>query len=78
LYSSAYAAMTRSLHRDLENTPDAERQEWIEYLNHCQDDDGLYRDPVIFDQAPYKGVVSCERKPRKALDALKTIYGGMR
>lgn len=54
LYSSCYAAMTRSLYNDLELCTD-ERENWIDYLNGFQDDDGLFRDPVIYDQGWYTG-----------------------
>ena len=55
LYSSCYAAMTRDLYGDLEALPAAAREEWVAYLNAHQDDDGLYRDPVIYDQGWYAG-----------------------
>jgi len=51
LYSSTYAAMVLSM-SGLE--PDG-REAWAAYLNAHQDDDGLYRDPVIFDQGWYTG-----------------------
>jgi hypothetical protein len=47
LYSSTYAAMTRALFGDLDGLGAAERQAWIDALNARQDDDGLFRDPVI-------------------------------
>ena len=53
LYSSTYAAMTRTLLGD-KSLSAAERQDWVAYLNGHQDDDGLFRDPVIFDQGWYK------------------------
>jgi len=53
LYSSCYAAMARHLLGDL--IPEHERTAWIDYLNLHQDDDGLFRDPVIFDQGWYAG-----------------------
>ena len=34
---------------------ETQRAEWIEYLQSHQDDDGLFRDPLIFDQGWYKG-----------------------
>lgn len=55
LYSSTYAAMTRHLYRDLDSLTERQRAEWVEYLQAHQDDDGLFRDPVIFDQGWYKG-----------------------
>jgi len=55
LYSSTYAAMTRHLYRDLDSLTAMQRAEWVEYLQSHQDDDGLFRDPVIFDQGWYKG-----------------------
>jgi len=54
LYSSTYAAKTRFLYNDLDSLSDDERTTWIDYFNILQDDDGLYRDPVIFDQGWYK------------------------
>ncbi len=53
LYSSTYAVMTRSLCGDL-NINNAKKQEWADYLNAFQDDDGLFRDQVIFDQGWYE------------------------
>lgn len=47
LYSSTYAVMSRSLLRDLDT---ADASAWAEYLSAHQDDDGLFRDPVIFGQ----------------------------
>ncbi len=55
LYSSTYAAMTRHLYRDLDSLTEPQRAEWVEYLQSHQDEDGLFRDPVIFDQGWYKG-----------------------
>ena len=55
LYSSCYAAAVRSLYDDLGDLTEAERGEWVAYLNAHQDADGLYRDPVIFDQGWYAG-----------------------
>jgi len=55
LYSSTYAVMTRSLYNDLDSVSDSERREWIDYFQRHQDDDGLYRDPVIYDQGWYAG-----------------------
>ena len=54
LYSSTYAAMTRHLYRDLDALTDTEQQQWIDYLQSHQDDDGLFRDPVIFGEGWYK------------------------
>lgn len=55
LYSSCYAAMTLSMLGELDALPAAERSEWIQYLGEHQDDDGLFRDPVIFGHGWYKG-----------------------
>jgi hypothetical protein len=52
LYSSCYAAALRSLYGDLGGEDAAG---WIAYLNSFQDADGLYRDPVHFDQGWYAG-----------------------
>jgi len=54
LYSSTYAAMTRSLYRDLDSLSRAQREEWIAYLQSHQDDDGLFRDPRIFGEGWYR------------------------
>ncbi|MBX7212213.1 MAG: hypothetical protein K1X78_28155 [Verrucomicrobiaceae bacterium] len=54
LYSSTYAAMTRSLYRDLDSLSKSQREEWIAYLQSHQDDDGLFRDPRIFGEGWYK------------------------
>lgn len=53
LYSSSYAAMARSLLGDIGALQPAEREGWVDYLNAHQDDDGLYRDPVIFGEGWY-------------------------
>jgi hypothetical protein len=50
LYSSTYAAMARSLLRDLDGV---DASAWAAYLNAHQDDDGLYRDPLIYGQGWY-------------------------
>ncbi len=55
LYSSCYAALTRHLLNDLDALQASERVEWITHLNAHQDDDGLFRDPVIFGQGWFKG-----------------------
>jgi hypothetical protein len=55
LYSSCYAAMSRHVLGDLDGMPAAEREAWITCLQAHQDDDGLFRDPVIFDQGWYAG-----------------------
>jgi hypothetical protein len=54
LYSSTYSAMTRGLYNDLGTLSNAERRDWIAYLQSHQDDDGLYRDPRIFGEGWYK------------------------
>lgn len=53
LYSSTYAAMTRHLYRNLNELSQRQRQEWVEYLQSHQDDDGLFRDPVIYGEGWY-------------------------
>jgi len=55
LYSSTYADMARHLLGDLQRLPAPERAAWVAHLQSHQDDDGLFRDPVIFDQGWYKG-----------------------
>jgi hypothetical protein len=54
LYASTYAAMTRDLCDDLWSLGEHERREWIAYLQDHQDIDGLFRDPLIFDQGWYR------------------------
>lgn len=55
LYASTYAAMALHLLGELEAVSLAEREAWIAYLRSHQDDDGLFRDPVTFDQGWFKG-----------------------
>ena len=55
LYSSAYAAMTCSLYHDLDLLTAEEKERWIIYFNLHQDDDGLFRDNVIYNQGWYEG-----------------------
>ena len=55
LYSSTYAVMTMSLYDSLKGLTDVCRQMWVDYFDRHQDDDGLFRDPVIFDQGWYEG-----------------------
>ena len=51
LYSSTYAAMIYSLlGREIED-----RADWADYICSFQDDDGLFRDPVIYGQGWYEG-----------------------
>ena len=54
LYSSSYAAMTRSLYRDIEALTRTQREEWVAYFQSHQDDDGLFRDPRIFGEGWYR------------------------
>ncbi len=54
LYSSTYAAMARHLFGKIQGLLEAERKAWVAYLQDHQDADGLFRDPVIFDQGWYK------------------------
>ncbi len=53
LYSSCYAALTLSLCGELDGLALSEREAWLAWLDVHQDDDGLYRDPVIFGQGWY-------------------------
>ena len=55
LYSSCYAAMARHLLGDLDDLAAADRAAWVAYLTAHQDEDGLFRDPVIFGQGWYAG-----------------------
>lgn len=54
LYSSCYAAMTLSLCAELDKFERSGQVQWADYLNSHQDDDGLYRDPVIYDKGWFK------------------------
>jgi hypothetical protein len=54
LYSSAYAAMTLSLLGELDAFGADDKKAWADYLNNFQDDDGLFRDPVIFGKGWYE------------------------
>ena len=54
LYSSGYVSRILSLFADTDSISDADRQAWIAYTNEHQDDDGLYRDPVIYGTGWYK------------------------
>lgn len=47
LYASCYAALTLHLYGEMAHLPDAERQQWISYLQRHQCDDGMFRDPLI-------------------------------
>jgi hypothetical protein len=46
--------MARHLLGDLDTLTATARLDWVAYLNGHQDDDGLFRDPLIFDQGWYK------------------------
>jgi hypothetical protein len=54
LYASTYAAMMRDLYDDLAQLSEPERRAWVDYLNAHQDDDGLYRDPLIYGEGWYR------------------------
>lgn len=54
LYSSTYAAMTRHLYHDLDLLSKSQKGQWVDLLQSHQDDDGLFRDPVIFGSGWYK------------------------
>jgi hypothetical protein len=47
--------MTRALLGDLESLPDGERAAWVAYLQSFQQDDGLFCDPVIYNQGWFTG-----------------------
>ena len=55
VYSSTYAAMTRGLYRDLGSLSATDREQWIEYFQSHQQDDGLFADPLIADDGIYTG-----------------------
>lgn len=47
LYASTYAAMTRHLYGDLQDLADSEREQWLDFFARHQDDDGLFKDPLV-------------------------------
>jgi hypothetical protein len=47
LYNSICAALIRHLYGDLHSLCKSEKEEWCEYINSYQCDDGLFRDPLI-------------------------------
>lgn len=53
LYSSTYAAMTKSLYNAM--PAKSVCNERAAYINGFQEEDGLFRDPVIRDEGWYKG-----------------------
>lgn len=55
LYSSCYAILTRHLLGDLESLTQGERRDWLAFFNSYQDEDGLFRDPVIYGEGWYRG-----------------------
>jgi hypothetical protein len=55
LYSSCYAAMIRHLLDDLDGLAMAEREAWVANLQTFQESDGLFEDPVIYNQGWYAG-----------------------
>lgn len=55
VYSSCYAVMTRGLLSDLDCITADERKDWIAYLQYFQQDDGLFWDPVIYNQGWFAG-----------------------
>ena len=55
LYASCYAAMTKSLYNDIQTLSLEDKTQWAAYINSFQDYDGLFRDPVIYNQGWYKG-----------------------
>jgi hypothetical protein len=46
LYASVYAVLTRSLYDDLELS-EKQRMEWVDYIQHHQAEDGLFKDPIV-------------------------------
>jgi len=47
LYASVYAALGRDLLGDLSALSDGQRKEWISHIQSFQDEDGLFKDPLI-------------------------------
>lgn len=47
LYSSVYGALLYALLNKVDDLSNIDRQEWINYINSFQCEDGLYRDPMV-------------------------------
>ena len=47
LYSSTYAALTRHLYNDLKGLSKKSKDEWVNYIQSHQRQDGLFKDPLI-------------------------------
>lgn len=47
LYASVYAVLIRHLLTNLQEFSEADKVVWLNYLNHFQHDDGLYRDLLL-------------------------------
>ncbi len=47
LYASCYAALTRHLFGELDALTPEQHAEWVAYIQSFQDDDGMFRDPVV-------------------------------
>lgn len=47
LYASCYAVLVRHLFGDLEALSPNDKMRWAEYIQNYQNDDGLFRDPLI-------------------------------
>lgn len=80
LYSSTYAAMTRSLYGDLDRLSAEDKRRWIAYFNQHQDDDGMFRDPVIYDQGSiFKGDPLWHGRPHLSCHVIAalTCLGGV-
>jgi hypothetical protein len=50
LYASIYACLTRYLYRDLGGLSEKNRQDWINYIQNGQAEDGLFKDPAVKNQ----------------------------
>jgi len=55
LYASCYAAMTKSLWNDTQTLRSEDKTQWAAYINSFQGEDGLFLDPVIYNQGWYQG-----------------------
>jgi len=47
LYASTYAVLTRHLLGEMERVESSDRREWARYMQSFQDEEGLFKDPII-------------------------------
>jgi hypothetical protein len=73
LYSSTYAAMALDLVGALDDLGDATRQTWITHINDHQDEDGLFRDPLIFNEGWFEDDPLWCGRPHLTLHAITAL-----